>query len=99
MIAFKVVSNYVADCLNYQHEQSKLKYELNMSLLNFKYLIKTQRGLTELIKYLQSTWVATRRWQLNLIDSEAWQHQGEWGIIEQIEEEGEEGEEEDEEDI
>ena len=72
---------------------------MNTSSLNFKYLIKTQRELTELIKYLQSTWVATRRWQLNLTDSEAWQHQGGWEVIEQIEEEGEEGEEDDEEDI
>ena len=59
--------------------------------------MKTQRELTGLVNYLQSTWVATRRWQLNLIDSEAWQHQGGWGEIEQIEEEEEEEEEDKEE--
>ena len=70
---------------NYQHEQRILKHELNTSSLSFKYLMKTQRGLTSLVKYLQSTWVATRKWQLNLIDSEAWQHQGGWGEVEETE--------------
>ena len=73
----QIAEHLIIKCLNYQYKQSKLKYELNTSLLNFKYLMKTQRELTELIKYLQSTWVAIRKWQLNLTDSEAWQHQGE----------------------
>ena len=54
--------------------------------------------MTGLIKYLQSTWVAIRKWQLNLIDSEAWQHQGGWEEIEQIEEEEGEKEEDDDDD-
>ena len=75
------------ECSNYQKEQRQIKFELNVLTLNFKYLMKTQQGLINVIKYLESTWVATRRWQLNLIDYKKWQQQGSWGEIdEEIEE-------------
>ena len=32
-----------------------------MSLLNFKYLMKTQRELTSLVKYLQNTKTETKK--------------------------------------
>ena len=59
--------------------------------------MKSQKKLTKLVKYLQSTQVATRKWQLNLIDSEAWQHQRGWEEIEDKDEEEEEEEEKEEE--
>lgn len=83
----------VTECSNYLHEQRIMKKELNMSTLNFKYLMKTQKGLISLINYIQTTLIATRRWHLHLIDADAWQHQGGWGDIEEIEENEEENDE------
>ena len=42
----------IVQCQNYETEQEELKQELNQKTLNFKYLIKTQLGLTSLVKYI-----------------------------------------------
>ena len=60
-------------------------------------MIKTQFDLTSLVKYIQKTLVATRKWQLSLIDSDLWQQKGGWGEMKEIEEEEEEEEEEEKE--
>ena len=51
----------IVQCQNYKTEQEELKQKLNQKALNFKYLTKTQFGLTSLVKYIQKTLVATRK--------------------------------------
>ena len=60
---------------NYAAEQQVMRSELNQSMLNFKYLMITEKGLNVLIKYIQKILTATRKWQSNLTDAEDWQHQ------------------------
>ena len=87
----------IVQCQNYKIKQEELKQELNQKTLNFKYLIKTQLDLTSLVKYIQKTLVATKKWQLGLIDSNLWRQKEGWGEVKEIEEEEEEEEKEKEE--
>ena len=61
----------IVQCQNYETEQEELKQELNQKTLNFKYLIKIQIGLASLIKYIQKTLVTTKKWQLDLVNSDS----------------------------
>ena len=81
----QTAEHLVVECSNYAAEQQAMKLELNQSVLNFKYLLTTEKGLNVLIKYIQKTLIATRKWQLNLTNSENWQHQERWGEIEKNE--------------
>ena len=83
----------IVQCQNYETEQEELKQKLNQKTLSFKYLTKTQLNLTSLIKYIQKTLVATRKWQLDLMNLNLWQQKGEWGEVREMKEEEEEEEE------
>ena len=60
-------------------------------------MIKTQLDLASLIKYIQKTLVATRKWQFDLVDLDLWQQKEEWGEVREMEEEEEEEKKEKEE--
>ena len=82
----------IVQCQNYKIKQEELKQKLNQKTLSFKYLTKTQLGLASLVKYIQKTLVATRKWQLGLVDLDSWQQKGGWGEVREMEEEEEEKE-------
>lgn len=65
----------ILHCQNYGTQINELKNSLN-SPVNFQILMNTKNGLKNLVKFLQLTKIATRKWLLGLeeieIDERGW---------------------------
>ena len=75
------VEHLLLDCRLYRNERALLKKELNNAPLTYKLLMNTAKGVSEVIKMLKSTRIATRKWILGEKEGSRKSHG--WGDMEQ----------------